>query len=169
MNMIILSTAAHPCVELIHSDNRVHRGTLFICCWFGCILMEAERPPFTVILKKGRLCFAERASLLIEANISTVPLHWIWSVIPAEVLLNASAASWAQQDSNPSRISWIKLSIRTSLVFLNCELACVIPCLLIWWCAENHFPELWYRDKWVLYSGWCRRCCGIFEKLLVFG
>lgn len=32
MNMIILSTAAHPRVELIHSDNRVRRGALFICC-----------------------------------------------------------------------------------------------------------------------------------------
>lgn len=32
VNMISLSAAAHPCVELIHSDNRVHRGALFICC-----------------------------------------------------------------------------------------------------------------------------------------
>lgn len=29
--MISVCAAAPPCAELIHSDNRVHWGTLFIC------------------------------------------------------------------------------------------------------------------------------------------
>lgn len=30
MNMITACAAAHPCGELVHSDNRAHWGTLFM-------------------------------------------------------------------------------------------------------------------------------------------
>lgn len=33
-NMISKCAAAHPCIELFHSENRVHPGTLFICQFF---------------------------------------------------------------------------------------------------------------------------------------
>lgn len=40
VNMITICAVAHPCVELAHSDNRVHRGTLFIMLF---IWLHTER------------------------------------------------------------------------------------------------------------------------------
>lgn len=104
VNMIILSAAAHSCVQLIRSDNRLRWGTVFICCWFGCILMEAERPCYFFFFFLKEHCVVQRESLLIEANIctrgATLYLIRIWS---------------DRQDPNPLWIWWLNLSIRSSL------------------------------------------------------
>lgn len=42
VNMITLCAAAHPCVELVHSDNRVHWDTLFMLFIWLHIEKEAE-------------------------------------------------------------------------------------------------------------------------------
>lgn len=42
VNMITTCAAAHPCVELVYSDNRVHWGTLFMLS-FDCILRRKQK------------------------------------------------------------------------------------------------------------------------------
>lgn len=42
MNMITACAAAHPCVELVHTDNRVHWGTLFMLFIWQHTEKEAE-------------------------------------------------------------------------------------------------------------------------------
>lgn len=157
VNMISLSAAAHSRVELIRSDNRLHWGTVFICCWFGCILMEAERPCyfFFFFLKKEH-CVMQRGSLLIEANISTrgAALYLI-RIVPVlrlrEMRLRRLETGrilirygFDGSSSVLDLVCFFCLFVLLLLLlffFFYCEFTRVIPCLPIWCWAEYHFPN----------------------------
>ncbi len=71
MNMIRVCAAAHPCVELVHSDNRVHWGTLFMLLIWLHAEKEAESCLDSIKKVQRSLYFvfvgdyAERESLLL--------------------------------------------------------------------------------------------------------